>query len=505
MSLEQYDKSTYIHYGYEYKSRMPDYKKNIKEITNKQPLSNNTESMLYPSSTFNTINNPINVRSQPKGYSDLIYYVKVCGELLSVLDAISTDIMSDGHYFEGPENKVKQAEENFEYNHLTDVYYDWLLDMLIYGNGFLCINAVPTEEIKSLISASLDGYETKEWNDTYFELKQYADEVASKKLTVQLVPASTVSIYSEDIYGNNIKYKQTVGTNSVVFNANEILHIKDINLEGKLWGYSRLYSIRSELQTLAYVKDYFGLYFENNATPDLLFIAKNMKYGTDEYKDFVDQLKELKKPENKRRNLLALSDIDVKELNGLSKDPQFIELIKMLVSTIEMTWQMPPSRLGGSAKAIAEEATLSNQGYYRNISSFQDYIESVVNSQYWTPIFGVKFRFNRNYREDELREVQIMKTMTDISQQLLQLGLIDKKAAVKFLHNKLNLEESDMIKEEKEDSTIPEQQNTVTENTNNLQDIPERYMQKTVKDRELLDEPQLQKRKLNTPKKYKLT
>jgi len=489
MVFEMYDRSTYIHIPkMDMKSRTPDISKNIKTFSGKQPLSNNLESQY-----LTTIGS--GVASRPSGYLSLINYVKTSGELIAILDAFVTDVLSDGYTFEGTDSKVKLAEQFSEQNHIDSILYNWLLDAFIYGNGFLVMNFVTSNQVKSLMK-NVKGYETKEFNRMYYEIKQYADEVASKNMNIQHLPAATVSILSGDKYGNNIIYRQTVGTESVDFNENEVIHIKDIDIDGKLWGFSRIYAIKSELQTLAYTKDYFGLYFQNNATPDMLFIAKNMRYGSEEHKDFVAQLQELKKPENKRKNLLALSDIDVKDLNKLSKENQFTELMRRYVSLLAMTFQMPPSRYGATSNATAEEATLSNQGYYRNISSWQDYIEKTLNTQLFIPIFDVKIKFNRGYKEDELRKVQILKTRNDIVQQLLQLKLIDKKSAVKLLHIGLGLDQSEMITTEDE----PEQ--VLGDSEGEVNSV---YRQQNLKDCEMLDEHELNSRLMHTPKKTPVT
>lgn len=467
---------------YETKGRAPNVLSRIKSFITKKPLSNDTTAIV----PIYAGNHSIDTTIQPDKYKQLVNYIKTSGELLSIIDAMVTDILSDGYKFVGDESKIKLAEKFFDENNLDIQLYKWVTDAFIYGNGFAVVNFITETEIKSLIGSHVGEYETKSINDTYYELKEYADEVAKKNLMVQVIPASTVSIYSEDKFGESIKYKQTVGLDSVTFDASEIIHIKDIDLDGQLFGYSRIYSIISELQTLAFTKDYFGLFFSNNATPDKIFIAENMVYGSDEYKDFVRQLADFKNPKNKRKILLALNKIEVKDLNNDAGAKSFSDLIKDFVALIAMTYQMPPSRLGGSAKTTAEEATLSNQGYYRNISSWQDKIEKIWNRQVFKPVFGVEIRFNRNYREDELREVTIKKSMCDVVQQLLDNKLIDRKVVPKLLGNVLNLKETEFITEE------PEQEHLVAGT----------YMQQNVTDLDLQDENTRKERLNHSPKAY---
>lgn len=480
MALEQIDNNTYIHRPhFETKGRTPSVK-NIKKVNSVQVLTNNFEQTLF--ARYGTAA----VVSQPDGYSRLITFLKTSGELLAITDAFVTDILSDGHTFKGDEAKVKLAEEFFNKNNLDLTLHRWLSDTLLYGNGFLVKNFVTDMQVKDIIGKSTNGFETKEFDSYYMELKEYADEVATKNLSIQHLPAVTVSIFSMDKYANNIIYKQNVMHETQEFEQNEIIHLKDIDIDGKLWGYSRLYSIKSELQTLAYIKDYYGLFFENNATPDKIFIAKNMNYGSEEHKDFVAQLQDMKKPENKRKNLLALSELDVKDLNIGGQDQQFESLQKSIVALIAMTYEMPPSRYGGGSNSTSEEATLSNQGYYRNISSWQDKIESVLNRQLFKTVFDVELKFNRNYKEDEVREVTILKTKTDVAEQRMRMKLWTREAAAEFLGIKTD--------------EMPTEEEIAAEQEQELQN---QFMQGQIKDRDLEDEPQRKEKINHTPQKHR--
>lgn len=482
MGFKEIDNNTLIHRpnGYETKGRKPAVANKISKFTNKQPLSNNSEYSILK----NYINSPI--ESKPSGLTNLIKYFKTSGELIAIIDAFVTDILSDGYEFEGKESNVKRATEFFEENGMDNVLYKTLIDTFIYGNGFMVMNFVSPTELKEIIGTTGD-YETKEHLAVYYELKEYSDEVAFNNMNVQHLPACTVSIYSKDKFGNDIRYKQVVDENSVEFTQDEVIQIKDLDIDGKFWGYSRLYALKAELQTMVNTKDYIGRYFDNNGTPDMLFIAKELEYGTEAHKDFVAQLQSFKKAANKRKNLLALSDIDVKELNKFNKDMQFESLLHYLTSLYAMTFQMPPSRYGSTSKATAEEAGLSNQGYYRNISFWQDKLEKIMYSQFLRKIFNVKLKFHRGYKEDESREVQIQKTKTDVVEQRMRLNLISKDTAAR----ELGIVESDRPSEE-EIKAKEEKQQAQFQN---------QYMQGQKKEIDLVDEAEKKVRANKTPKK----
>lgn len=156
-----------------------------------------------------------------------------------------------------------------------------------------------------------------------------------------------------------------------------------------------------------------------------------------------------------------------------------------------MTYQVPPTRIGVAGSANGEAVTLTNQGYYRNVSSRQDYLEEILNSQLFIPILGVKGKLRKDYKEDEQREVTIYKTKTDTIEQLLRLNLITREAAAKMAREYMNFLESDTPTDEE----VAEQKEAELKSNMYLQG------QKSATD--LKDAPQEHERKNKTPNKYK--
>jgi len=481
MVFIEIDKNSYIQrpnsLKMETKEATPYYNSNIGAMKDNFVLSNNLETMTFYGSS--------SLINQPVGYRSLSNYIKVTPELLSIITAYVTDILSDGYTFVSKnEFKCKRAQEFSDAQNLQLILNKWLVDCYTYGNGFLVTNFVPEEMVKQVIDASM--YEIKELGYEYKQVKEIVDEVAYKNMLIQNLPAVTVSIFAKDKYGDEVKYKQTVGTNVEFFDQTEVIHIKDIDLDGKLWGHSRLFNIISEIQTLANAKDYIGNFFNNNGTPNMIFTFPNVDEGSPQYNDIVRQLKDLKRMENKQSNVVFTSDVKVDRLNDFKKDLEFEKLIKIYTEILAMTFQMPSTRYGMPSGGNGEGATLTNQGYYRNISATQDKIERILNNQLFKPIFDCEFKFNRSYKEDELREVQIMKTNADIAVELINAGLMTKRAAAKEIMHI-------------EDENLPE-------NIDEIVDPMEgnsQFMQGQKKPIELEDEPQQHDKKNKTPKKYK--
>ncbi len=479
MALTQIDKNTFIHRPTGYEQKSSSKKVKLRDVR-----------VLSTDDTIKTTISAIPTLTQPKDYYKLINFFKETPELISVILALVTDIVPGKYTITAIDGKSdtlaqKHARQFIEDNMLIQKLRMAIIDKFVYGNGFLVINKVDD----SVITKCLDNpnYEVKELGYELKQLREFVDEVSYKNTKIQYLPAHHVSIYAEDDYGEKIKYKQTVSNKHIIFDSDEVIQFKDIPIDGKLFGYSRIYSIKSELQMLWAAKNYVGKFFDNNGTPSLAFVLENTKPGSDEYKSFVKQLEELKNAENKQRNMVFTNKVVVERLNDISKDMQFQGLMQYITSLVSMIYQVPLTRLGMSAGGNAEEATLTHQGYYRNISSQQDEFEEILNTQLFIPLLHCKIRFDREYKEDEIREISVLKTKLDILEQMVRNKFITTDAAGKQALGYLGLSEEYQPSEDEQKENDPQVQ----------------YMQGQMKKIDKEDEPAQNDKKNKTPTKYK--
>jgi hypothetical protein len=203
----------------------------------------------------------------------------------------------------------------------------------------------------------------------------------------------------------------------------------------------------SEITMLAALKDYTGNFFANNGTPNWAFVLPKELAGSKNHKELIATLRDFKKLENKQKNMVFTGELSMQKLNDFTKDMEFQNLAEYLTKIIAMVWRVPPNMYGGEMKN-ASGAALSNQAYYRNIAHFQKKVEDLLN----TCVFKdqkITFKFKQSYKEDEIREVQIEKTKTDIAEQRMSLGLWSKAAAAKFLR----IDSADFGKDEPKPNT----------------------------------------------------
>jgi hypothetical protein len=477
MVLKQLDKNTYIH--------RPNYE--VKSISNKlQPvrtLSNNEDYRTLVPLGSPIINQPIN-------YWTLVEYVKKTPELISPIEALVTDTISEFEFeLLNPNDSPKKLDYAREFclrNHLLQQSRNAFRDRHIYGNGLLVINTVSDDEIKSVLNTN--GYEYKETDYEFKEYRKFVDEISYKNAIIKYMPAVTVSAIPEDKFGEDIKYKQVVGTESMTFDAKDIIHFKDVEYDGKIYGYSRIYSLKSEIQMLWNAKDYLGRFFDNNGTPNILFIAPNMKPNSPDYNNFVKQVEDMKKAEHKQKNMLSTSELKVEKLNGMDDGMQFRELLDYVTSLIAMTYQVPPTRVGIAGSANGEAVTLTNQGYYRRVATDQDYFEEQMNSQFFIPYLGVRVKLKRDYKEDLQREAIINKTKLDAIEQLIRAKLITREAGAKLAARFMNFTEDEIPTDEEVEAEQVAESNQFMQGQQkktNLEDAPQQHEKQNKKPKTL--------------------
>jgi len=369
---------------------------------------------------------------RPANYNRLWDYFKETPELISLVSAIVTDTLSDGYKLDGPQTRVDRATKFLEDNDFDTLMEEWVYDALITGNGYLWKGRVTDEQVYDEVSsyAQNRGYPKEAVSEMF---SQVYDEVAfDEPQKLGVVASSTMSIIPSDQYGTNIKYVQRVNGNVERYDADEIIHLRNIMMNGRLYGFSPVESVISEITLLSVLKNYTGNFFANNGTPNWVFILPKELEGSANHKALIKTLREYKKIENKQKNMVFTGEIDLKKLNDFTKDMEFKNLAEYLTKIIAMVWRVPPSMYGGEMKS-SQTAGLSNQAYYRNIAHFQSKVENLLN-RFLFKQFKVTFKFNKSYKEDEIREVQIEKTKTDIAEQRISLGLWSKEAAAKYLN-----------------------------------------------------------------------
>lgn len=410
----------------------------IKSITNRMPepkkdfvdpagaLSN--EPIAYVETPYGVF--------QPISYLTMWSYFKDSPEAIACINALIEDIMSNGWTLEGEKADVEKAEEFLEKNYARNQIRSMLYDAFVTGDGYVYMKKLNEREMKSRISGLCGPLEMKSQfvNQVMMEIKQEDPDILSTK-SFRYIPSSTVWI-NYNINGDIIKYVQRVGSQFRWFDTPDIMHFRLMDIDGKVYGYTPMQSILRELDILANVKDLAKYYFEKGGVPNYMFILKNETPDSATAKAFKKNLQLFANVQNKYKNMIVCGDVEAKELNKLNKDMEYRELARYITQVIVNVFGVPATRLPGLLMDSGMKGALSSEGYYRKIEHWQQTLSDLLNYELLKG-YNVKLKFNRTYRQDDIRESQANKVNADTALQLFNAGIVNDE----WVWNTLSIKE----------------------------------------------------------------
>ena len=77
-------------------------------------------------------------------YDNLDFWIERTPEAVAIINAICTDIKSNGYWFEGDKGKIKKAEHFAKTNFFAEEYFKFLWDWIKYGDAYMWIGGVQT-------------------------------------------------------------------------------------------------------------------------------------------------------------------------------------------------------------------------------------------------------------------------------------------------------------------------------------------------------------------------
>jgi len=352
--------------------------------------------------------------TQPFSYVALVELVKKSPEVIGILHALQTDICSDGFRFEGAKANIEKAENFASEQRFRSQFSGVILDWLMLGNGGLWRSVIPENDIKEVLRKVhlTTGVQVKD-TELKAMIKGLRDEDVFKTKLLKHVPWSTMNIDLTKDKTSVRQFRQKLDTGDtppIIFQPEEIIHGKFMEFDGKAYGFGPLESSVNVLSTLLLIKDLNGSFFVNGGVPDFMFILPKEQANSPNVRRLEQVLKKYKSSRKKHGNLVFTGEVDAQPLNKFDKDMEFRQMAIYYTGILALAFNMPMARvaaiLGSEVKSNASATDLSEAGYWRGISSYQDYWEDLMNSQLWMPEFKVKIKFNRGYKNDQIKEAQ---------------------------------------------------------------------------------------------------
>lgn len=359
---------------------------------------------------------PINYETFYKAY-------KQCPEYLAVIESVVTDIISDGGTFTSDTNNKEDIEAMEK--HILKIGFvkklkKWLRHGLISGDGYLETHILTLSNFKSIVkSVYKEVYGNSVSKDITF-MKNAIRRRTEKVSKVEAFPFNVYPIKTSgmtkrvDSDGKIIAYLQDVNSKKVEFSPDEIVDWMPIDLD-EVYGMSPSQAVTDDIATLLFAKQYAGKFFENGGFPNMLFILEKARGANDRnYEVAKTEIKNARKKQNWQKNLVMTGGgggIKVEKLNDFKKDMEFIELINVCIRNIAMGFGVPPSKVPYKMESKGDLKEM-NEGYWKDINEYQNQIEGLVNPFIFS-FYGLKWRFNRSYKIDELREANIIALLRD--------------------------------------------------------------------------------------------
>ncbi len=395
--------------------------------------------------------------NRPAAYTDIDFWIERTPEAIAILNAIITDMKPHSYRFTplkktDGENKVAAAEKFAKRVRYSEEYAKTLWDGLLYGDDYMWMRVIPQKSMTTLVSTTMvkanKVFKAKygfEYKASELDLTFGSDEDSIKSL--RHVPANTMNI--DHNKKEIIKFRQIVGDDEIHWAPETIMHNKLMTMKGKVYGFSPTIATLTEMNIIGYLKDYAGTFFKNGGIPDWMFILPTEMAGSKNHKSLMSMLTKYKNPQNKHGNLVFTGEVQPHQLNKFDKDMEFRQLAVYLTGVLALAHNMPLSRvasiIGSEVKISAGADDLSNEGYWNKIDEQQCQRERMHNSQLWGPFFGVKIRFDRGYKQNEVREVQrAVQAGEAVSKINMLLANFDKQVSMNYLKSMFYLDESDL-------------------------------------------------------------
>jgi len=360
----------------------------------------------------------------PSANIDTLYQVvKACPEVNACITAKVEDVMVDYWKFISPSksDKIsKSALDKAQEFEIKSRYYqelsNALWDMFTTGNGYILKLSVDKDQLKSIME-NITHYMARKFGvrgiskaDTFKIIKQ----VGEAPNDLQVLKSSTMKI-NFDNTGKIASFQQEVKGEKRIYKPEDIIHLSLVNIGGGPYGYTGLEPLLSDIGTLIFAKEFAGKYFENDGIPYFIFKMLEESPGGRNYKLLKKELKDLKKKDEKYRSLVLTGNVEWDQVNKFNKDMEFAKLIEHFTQIIFMGLGVPATRVNYALEqkdATAAQAGKVEAGYYKGIAFIQKCIETTLNKDLWS-LFGVRKKFNRSYKIDEMREAEICRILIE--------------------------------------------------------------------------------------------
>lgn len=363
-------------------------------------------------------------------------------------------------------NKLMEARKFWNENQLYERLKSVQFDRLVTGSGFLWLGKFNDKQRKEIMKRVLPDFYFKDIENKI--LIKAMDEDLRRTRIVDYIASATVEI-QHDLH-EVLAYVQHYSAMTEVFSPDEVIHIPLHRTDGKVDGFSPVWSLDYEIILLWAIKENMLAYIRNGGSPNKAWILPEELSNSENHKWLVEELMNRGTLENRHGNLVLTGKVEVQDLEPSIKDMEYKELALWLTSNIAYALRVPVTRIPyliGSAASGTDSGGMAESGYWAMVDSDQRTLEMHLNSQLFNKL-GYSIRFKRQYRIDDIREAQAMNfTMDSVGKMRNELMSAGLKLKDQKLVSLLSGNERTISMSEVEELTDKDRENMIGPMSNN--------------------------------------
>lgn len=400
--------------------------------------------------------------------------IKQTPEIVSLLDTFVNDhFMGEVDYFDkdgkllGSTN-LKKAKLFWSDNNMDDVWFGAGTDLVVDGSCFPWYDSARfnmTSKQKEIFNDTWDN------NSSYFAeiAKQKLNEEMDKPRKIGYLAASTTEIMHDNT--TILGYKQEASGKIKIWSPEQVEHIKLMDFDGEVRGFSGLKSLVKEIAMMFLLKENIIAALNNGGTPDNIIFLKNAtgisKAKFERLRTALESFSHLRKSHG---NMPIDAEVGVIPLSTQLKDMEYRELAMFAVSEFCLALGIPTSRVpfmmtgSGGTTNKGELSGNAEDAYQKKINNRRRKWETK-----WNKILvkaGFTVRIRRDNLQDEVRETQAATQRSAyVTGVLGNLQKLNKQLTIDATLELLSGKKHDIGVDDIEEYAVPDFQQEMMENS----------------------------------------
>jgi len=411
------------------------------------------------------------------------WYRENAPELTALVNMVAGD-MAEESFFEpvtksqSGRNKTKAAEDFALDINIRQQDVSTIIDILITGEGYGWIAQLTKQQVEDLVTQRIKelGLDNISPTRRLVYKANFSDEDLVRPRKYRYIASSTV----ENIYDTTsvLGFTQTVGADQKFYTPEEIIHYVFYDIDGRPEGFTPASTMVLLFDLLLFMWRNMHAQGRNGGQPDRIYAVEDVDINSPAFKRIEQELKTYVSMDSRHGSLLMNGKFNVIDLAQLDT-MQYKEMGLYITGLLATQWRIPRSRISyivDGTNTKDDTGGNSERAYWRNIEMLQDIYLSLQNKFLWIPFFGVKRKFKKAYKHDELIETQTqqqrLNNLTFMSNELAKNGMrLTKEYKLRYINGMNETIEDEDVEEIPKDETVMQDNSQFRQNLQSNQSL----------------------------------